>query len=555
MKKFLAMLLCAMLIVPCAFAATLSEPGVLPLTSDDVTLTLGLQQNTLVTDYYDNYLTKYIEEKTGVKIEFVFFPTDGTEAKQKLSLMVAGEQKLPDILTLSLSDAEKATYGSQGFFIPLNEYLEKDAYFWNLALDTYCTEQEKADLLKYAYSPDGNIYGYPSWYCDPGDATALGMWVNKQWCENLNLAVPTTTDELYEVLKAFKENDANGNGDPNDEIPLIGHNGWRGSVWTFLMNSFVYDCFTADFGWQFNVTDGQLWLPIITEEYREGLRYIHKLYSEELISPLSFSQTQNELRAILSAPNDQPSIVGAFCGHPSPLFTATGDVDRVWEYTGVPAMVGPEGVQFSPFSGQLGAYTTYITCDCADPELAYRFLDAMGQQEIAISVRYGEQDVDWCYSNEGEVRHKYLPGYSTIYRQINPVWTDENNRIWHINWVNMLPPKLFAGVEASPYDLGDERLNANREQQMGILWYSTVPLRYFNHPAETAVKLIFTEEENDEIMDIQSSLRTYSQEWEAAFIAGEHDIDADWDAYLAGLNEIGIERYTEVAQTAYSRMN
>ena len=62
MKKFLAMLLCAMLVVPCAFAANLSELGVLPLTTDDVTLTLGLQQNTLVTDYYDNYLTKYLEE-------------------------------------------------------------------------------------------------------------------------------------------------------------------------------------------------------------------------------------------------------------------------------------------------------------------------------------------------------------------------------------------------------------------------------------------------------------------------------------------------------------
>ena len=31
---------------------------------------------------------------------------------------------------------------------------------------------------------------------------------------------PTNVDELYEVLKAFKEQDANGNGDPNDEIPL-----------------------------------------------------------------------------------------------------------------------------------------------------------------------------------------------------------------------------------------------------------------------------------------------------------------------------------------------
>ena len=34
--------------------------------------------------------------------------------------------------------------------------------------------------------------------------------------------MPTTTEELREVLRAFKEQDANGNGDPNDEIPLSG---------------------------------------------------------------------------------------------------------------------------------------------------------------------------------------------------------------------------------------------------------------------------------------------------------------------------------------------
>ena len=40
--------------------------------------------------------------------------------------------------------------------------------------------------------------------------------------------MPTTTDEYYEVLKAFKEQDANGNGDPNDEIPLAGcTDGWN----------------------------------------------------------------------------------------------------------------------------------------------------------------------------------------------------------------------------------------------------------------------------------------------------------------------------------------
>ena len=32
--------------------------------------------------------------------------------------------------------------------------------------------------------------------------------------------MPTTLDELYNVLLAFKENDANGDGDPNNEIPF-----------------------------------------------------------------------------------------------------------------------------------------------------------------------------------------------------------------------------------------------------------------------------------------------------------------------------------------------
>ena len=38
------------------------------------------------------------------------------------------------------------------------------------------------------------------------------------------MGVPQTTDELFDVLTAFKEQDANGNGDPNDEIPLAGRN-------------------------------------------------------------------------------------------------------------------------------------------------------------------------------------------------------------------------------------------------------------------------------------------------------------------------------------------
>lgn len=46
------------------------------------------------------------------------------------------------------------------------------------------------------------------------------VYLNKTWLDNLGLTYPETVEELYTVLKAFKEQDANGNGDPNDEIPI-----------------------------------------------------------------------------------------------------------------------------------------------------------------------------------------------------------------------------------------------------------------------------------------------------------------------------------------------
>ena len=85
-------------------------------TGEGTTLTIGLVQNTLTTDYEDNYLTNLIEESTGVNLEFFFFPSDSTEAKQKFSMMVAGGEELPDIVCLGLSDIERYNYGSGGYF-------------------------------------------------------------------------------------------------------------------------------------------------------------------------------------------------------------------------------------------------------------------------------------------------------------------------------------------------------------------------------------------------------------------------------------------------------
>lgn len=521
-------------------------------TGEGTTLTIGLVQNTLTTDYEDNYLTNLIEESTGVNLEFFFFPSDSTEAKQKFSMMVAGGEKLPDIVCLSLSDIERYNYGSGGYFIPLNDYMENDAENWNIMMDTWATPEQKANLLRDAYSFDGNMYVFPTFYCDPADAVALYMSINQTWLDNLGLEVPTTTDELYNVLKAFKEQDANGNGDPNDEIPMMGHTGWQGDVSTFLMNSFTYYAFNGDFGYQLTAEDGQLRAPFVTDEFREGLRFIHKLVEEGLLSDLSFSQTDAELKSIMQAPDDQDSLVGVVVGHPSPIFGS--GVARVKDYIGIPSLEGPNGVEYAPFNYQGGSNSIFITCDCENPDEAFRFLDAMQDTELSLSMRFGEKDVHWRYA-EGESRYSGIgEEYTAVYEQgFNPdeivPWTTENNIIWHDNTLNSLPPLLMGGNLNVPYT--DEL----QEYKLGELCYNTFPARYNLHPEEMPIKVIFNEEETNRINDIQTSIQTYVDESITRFALGDMDIESGWDAYLAELDAMGLSEYLETSQTAYDRGN
>lgn len=521
-------------------------------TGEGTTLTIGLVQNTLTTDYEDNYLTNLIEESTGVNLEFFFFPSDSTEAKQKFSMMVAGGEKLPDIVCLSLSDIERYNYGSGGYFIPLNDYMENDAENWNIMMDTWATPEQKANLLRDAYSFDGNMYVFPTFYCDPADAVALYMSINQTWLDNLGLEVPTTTDELYNVLKAFKEQDANGNGDPNDEIPMMGHTGWQGDVSTFLMNSFTYFAFSSDFGYQLTAEDGQLSAPFVTDEFREGLRFIHKLVEEGLLSDLSFSQTDAELKSIMQAPDDQDSLVGVVVGHPSPIFGS--GVARVKDYIGIPSLEGPNGVEYAPFNYQGGSNSIFITCDCENPDEAFRFLDAMQDTELSLSMRFGEKDVHWRYA-EGESRYSGIgEEYTAVYEQgFNPdeivPWTTENNIIWHDNTLNSLPPLLMGG------NLNVPDSDELQEYKLGELCYNTFPARYNLHPEEMPIKVIFNEEETNRINDIQTSIQTYVDESITRFALGDMDIESGWDAYLAELDAMGLSEYLETSQTAYDRGN
>ena len=550
MKRTLALVLALLLMIPSALALELSEPGQLPLVKEDATITIGLPFFANITDLEDNALTKLIEETTGVNLEFVNYGANNDEVKQRFELVISTPgQTLPDILMMELSPIDRGNYAD--YFLDLTDFLEKDAYYWNLAMDTWATPQEKADVMNIARSPqDSKIYGWPTYVVSAAGTSPLGAYINKTWLDNLNLEVPTTTEELYTVLKAFKEQDANGNGDANDEIPLVGHKQWMGWAGQYLMNSFVYDAYQQ--WWVMNVNeDGSIWAPYNTEEYREGLRYIRKLIEENLLSDITFSQTAEELRNIMSLPNDQPSLVGMFVSNPSAAFPADDSADRVHEYIPLPPMIGPKGVQYTPFSGYFAAYKAFVTRDCKNPELAMRVLDAIAVQDISLSMVYGVKDVDWEYVNEGEIALN-MEGYGPVFRLLTNEEgksriSGEHNLTWGLNLGNVLPPKLSGGrvivTEGSPNYLAKQKLGNDG-----------AAIRFGMHPEETAPYLIYNEEEATYVNEIQFAIYNYVEEAFYGFLLGERDIERDWDSYLNDLTALQFEKLMETNTTAYLRM-
>lgn len=150
-------------------------------------------------DWDDYPVFAELAEKTNVQVDFETVSGDG--ATEKLNLVLASN-KLPDIFFSGLSSTMINKYAGMGLFLPLNDLI--DQYAPNIK----AVLEERPDIKNAITMPDGNIYSIPAVNANAGIPTTQ-LCINKTWLDKLGLEVPTTTDEFYEVLKAFKTQDPN----------------------------------------------------------------------------------------------------------------------------------------------------------------------------------------------------------------------------------------------------------------------------------------------------------------------------------------------------------
>ena len=158
-----------------------------------------------------------------------------------------------------------------------------------------------------ATQSDGKIYGLPK-YQRFWPATASRQFINQQWLDQLGLSMPTTWDELYEVLVAFKEKDANGNGDPNDEIPMD----WPGGIGGYFNPAVLLGdmgiTLTDGGGQGYFVEDGQVKNFLTDERYKTMVVFLNKLYKAGLINPEVFTHDYTKFQSIARGEGDTAKV-------------------------------------------------------------------------------------------------------------------------------------------------------------------------------------------------------------------------------------------------------
>ena len=525
-----------------ALAYTVSEPGQLPVVDEVVEYTICAPDTTYVCDLNENTLTPWIQEKTNVKINFEEIPD--TEWDTKVNLLIASDE-LPDAFIYgSFSAAELADYGSQGVFLALNDIIEEHGHYVKQVFD-------QQEALPGAYTAlDGNIYTLPDinecYHC----FYSMRAWINQQWLTNLGLEYPNTVDEFVNVLRAFKEQDANGNGDPNDEIPFSGNaTSWNSTIYPFLLNSFLhYD--TSNLSVK---EDGTVIFTPLQPEFKEGLQWIASLIDEGLIEKEALTQTEEQLKT--KGSNLDIALLGGFTSATwwSGVGSDNGEGSRCREYSGLSPLEGPNGVRISPWAGTgFNMGNSVITTACEDPVPLFKMLDYMLSDEATLRSQIGELGVDYNEPDEGAPG---INGKPALYAKIP---TSNTTGGTTGDEADTAMPNVFPSNRTSDFRLGEQADYSDPETQWqqeprlyneSATYFAPYADEHMMYPG--AVNL--TAEESEKINFMKTQINDYVKENIVLFLAGEKSFDTDWDSFIAEFDNLNLDEYMELRQMAYTR--
>ena len=547
MKKTLSLLI--------ALAMLLTMVGSVSLASaeDRPTLRVALTTSSMVTDYEDNYFTNYLEDKLGIEIEFIMLPVDAADTRTKIALMATSGEDMPDVFVVDnhLTNEMILAYGEAGLFMELDEFVNDPEKMPN-----YCAipDGDRALMTTASTQANGHVYSLSAYEPETWNMTPFRMFINNDWLEKLNLEVPTTTEELKQVLIAFRDGDPNGNGQ-KDEIGVYGQStGTYGqNVVAALINAFLYwNNNQLNCGLALSEADYETVIaPYTTDAWREAMKYLNDLYNEGLLSADTFTDDNNTYKAVLNA---DVQIVGLTSSGSLSSWPAVATNPAFAQMKLIAPLTGPEGVNYTPFQEVWPGQEAMICAYTDKVDLAVKFCDEFFSFETSMIERFGEENVDWSRDPallEGQSNAYMEAGLTdkVSYLVTSTVWADNQHQTWRNHGPRYMSIENFLMVY--DYSTG-KKFDPEDPTQLNGKCYEM----YFDRkPAKLLPQLKFTAEETERLTDAIINVPAFVMQSIAEFTTGTRNIndDAAWNQYLAQLDSMGLQELIATSQEAYNR--
>ncbi len=561
MKKAVSLVLCLTVVASLAFSGCaqkktqdksstvgLTSVGTYPIVKQKINISIMTPAPADSTTNYDtNAFTKELEAKTNIHINWQLVQSNFVE---KVNLVVASGQ-YPDVIdpgvgaTSRLSKSTELQLGSQGILLPLENYINSDMPNYKKILSS------NTDLKKLMTTPDKHIYNLTMINQSYHVTYPEKMWMNSTWLKNLGLSMPTTTDEFETVLKAFKSSDPNKDGKA-DEIPLSTcKSGSNINLDGFIMNAFTYTPASTD---RLYLKDGKVTMSAVQSGFKDGLKYLNKLYKEGLINPESFTQDQ-KTQVNINESGSAPTI-GAFpalrVGYACNLSPVNGKTSTRWQqYEAVAPLTGPSGLKvasYDPYGGYVPEI--YITKNCKYPAAVARMFDYTYTEEGTIRANVGREGKEWSKADSSDVNYD---GKAAKYKTLTVDTTKTEYQ--NVNYGQLFPLNASVSYQdewaqpSNPYDPSVPALSGRM-----VVFYKATKVYAKTTPGINAVlpDLYYAQSDIDQISRMKTTINDYVNEQVTAFITGKTDVDSGWNSYISQLNSMGLQNYIQLIQKAYN---
>lgn len=478
------------------------------LAGDPLKITMYYSDNATLPFKEDWLTVKTIQERYNVDITFEVIPI--ADYPTKVSLALNTGTNAPDVILYQMIKGENASLAMNGAIVPISDYADWTPNF-NARVEAFGLQDDVAMLNL----GDGKRYSLPALFDKP--FYDGGLILREDYLQAKGLEAPKTYDDLYAILKAYKE-------DNPSSYPLTILAGPR-VLFRMTMPAFGVSLHrnassgSSVLSWDYA---NKTYFPgAISEEYKAYISFFAKLYAEGLLDPEMADPIDGDKW-------NQKLATGASMATYA-YYDQIGGVTAASEIEGFklnmyPALAGPAGAHHQPKSKTgSGVIFPAKTAERPDFERIVRTVDAMFFSEEAAKL--------WCIGVEGVT------------------YTLDGDKVVYADDILNSPDGIYKNMQLQ-YGCGSDVTQMVWVNEREMTKYDE-NYRAINQAVAAMDDVIqsipptpkFDDIQAEEASSLQTPLADAFERWNDAFLTGAKSIETDWDAYVEEMKSLQIEAF------------